>query len=114
MDYLFWRKNNIFEPELDMDPYPWIIWYIRRVRNDKLFRGIDMDPLELVRWVMDMHITVQRVWIGLDGQLGEGTTYGDTKLYTARVCLAFRTGSTAMGDEEHASAFDMSEFWNGL
>ena len=50
MDYLFWRKNNIFEPELDMDPYPWIIWYIRRVRNDKLFRGIDMDPLELVRY----------------------------------------------------------------
>ena len=25
MDYLFWRKNNIVEPRLDRDPYPWII-----------------------------------------------------------------------------------------
>ncbi|KAF3487997.1 hypothetical protein F2Q69_00052206 [Brassica cretica] len=64
--------------------------------------------------VMDIHNTVQRVWMGLDGQLGEGTTYEDTKLHTARVCLAFRTGSTAMSDAEHASTFDMSEFWNRL
>lgn len=28
MDYLFWMKNNIVEPELDRDPYRWIIWYI--------------------------------------------------------------------------------------
>ena len=49
MDYLFWRKNSIIEPELDRDPYPWIIWYIWNARNDKLFRGIDRDPLEIVR-----------------------------------------------------------------
>ncbi|XP_013601419.1 PREDICTED: uncharacterized protein LOC106308854 [Brassica oleracea var. oleracea] len=50
MDYLFWRNNSIVEPELDMDPYPWIIWYIWKVRNDNLFRGIDRNPLELVRY----------------------------------------------------------------
>ncbi|XP_048611535.1 uncharacterized protein LOC125585868 [Brassica napus] len=49
MDYLFWRKNNIIVPDQDRDPYPWIIWYIWKARNDKLFRGIDRDPLELVR-----------------------------------------------------------------
>ena len=49
MDYLFWRKNNIVEPELDRDPYPWIIWYWK-ARKDKLFRGIDRDSLELVRY----------------------------------------------------------------
>ncbi|XP_018461445.1 uncharacterized protein LOC108832458 [Raphanus sativus] len=49
MDYLFWRKNNILEPENDRDPYPWIIWYIWKARNDKLFRRIDRDPGELVR-----------------------------------------------------------------
>ncbi|XP_009123767.1 uncharacterized protein LOC103848659 [Brassica rapa] len=38
------------ELEDDRDPYPWIIWYICKVRNDKLFRGIDRDPLELVRY----------------------------------------------------------------
>ncbi|KAG5397585.1 hypothetical protein IGI04_019399 [Brassica rapa subsp. trilocularis] len=49
MDYLFWRKNRIMKPEDDRDPYPWIIWYIWKAKNDKLFRGIDRDPLELVR-----------------------------------------------------------------
>ncbi|CDY31787.1 BnaC01g27430D [Brassica napus] len=49
MDYLFWRKNNILGPELDRDPYPWLIWFIWKARNDKLFRGIDRDPLEIVR-----------------------------------------------------------------
>ncbi|XP_033132135.1 uncharacterized protein LOC103836135 [Brassica rapa] len=49
MNYLFWRKNSIIEPEKDMDPYLWIIWYIWKARNDKLFRGIDRDLLELVR-----------------------------------------------------------------
>ncbi|XP_013601232.1 PREDICTED: uncharacterized protein LOC106308638 [Brassica oleracea var. oleracea] len=50
MDYLFWRKDNIVHPDSDRDPYPWIIWYIWKARNDKLFRGIDRDPLELVRY----------------------------------------------------------------
>ena len=50
MDYLFWRKNSIMELEKDRDPYPWIIWYIWKARNDKLFRGIDRDPLELIRY----------------------------------------------------------------
>ncbi|CDY47009.1 BnaC02g41940D [Brassica napus] len=50
MDYFFGRKNNIVEPQLDRDPYHWIIWYIWKVRNDKLFRGIDRNPLELVRY----------------------------------------------------------------
>ena len=28
IDYLFWRKNDIEDPELDKDPYLWIMWYI--------------------------------------------------------------------------------------
>ena len=38
------------KPEDDRDLYLWIIWYIWKDRNDKLFRGIDRDPLELVRY----------------------------------------------------------------
>ena len=38
------------EPEENKDSYLWIIWYIWKAKNDKLFRGIDMDPLELVRY----------------------------------------------------------------
>ncbi|XP_018473859.1 uncharacterized protein LOC108845090 [Raphanus sativus] len=50
MNYLFWEKNGILEPNQYRDPYPWLIWYIWNARNDKLFRGIDRDPLELVRY----------------------------------------------------------------
>ena len=50
MDYLFRRKKITGEPWLDRNPYPWIIWYIWKVRNDKLFGRIDRDPLELVRY----------------------------------------------------------------
>ncbi|KAG5410728.1 hypothetical protein IGI04_007047, partial [Brassica rapa subsp. trilocularis] len=46
--------------------------------------------------------------------LGESLTYGDTKLYTTKVCPAFRGRSIAMGDGEYASVFDKSELWNGL
>ncbi|XP_056845966.1 uncharacterized protein LOC130497080 [Raphanus sativus] len=48
MDYLFWRKNDIEDPTLDKDPYPWILWYIWKGRNDKLFRGVHSNPLETV------------------------------------------------------------------
>lgn len=50
MDYLFWRNNDIDGTYVDRDLYPLIIWYIWKERNDKLFRGIYRDPLELVRY----------------------------------------------------------------
>ncbi|KAF3540527.1 hypothetical protein F2Q69_00025019 [Brassica cretica] len=61
MHYLFWRKNSIMVPEDDRDPYPWIIWYIWKAINDKLFRAIDRDPLELVRYAES---ECQACWIG--------------------------------------------------
>ena len=47
--------------------------------------------------------------MGLDGQFGEGSTYGDTELYSTRVSSAHRSRSTKMGDGEHAIILDMSE-----
>lgn len=49
LDYIFWRNGVIEDPELDRDPYPWIVWYLWKARNDKLFRGI--KPIELLRHV---------------------------------------------------------------
>ena len=38
----------------------------------------------------------------------------ETRNFPRRVCLAFRSGNTTMDDGEYASAFDMSELWDGL
>ena len=53
-------------------------------------------------------------WVWKDIQLGEGSTYGDTKLQTVRDCFAFRSGGLTMGDGEHAAEFDMPEFQDGF
>lgn len=37
--------------ELDKDYYLLIIWYLLKFRNDKLFKEIYMDLLELIRYV---------------------------------------------------------------
>lgn len=50
MDYLFWQTNSIEDLELDKDLYPCIIWYLWKTRNDKLLRGIDKDPPELIKY----------------------------------------------------------------
>lgn len=50
MDYFFLRKNDIEDFELDRDSYPWIIWYIWKTRNDKLYIRVDRNLLETVRY----------------------------------------------------------------
>lgn len=50
MDYLFRRKISIEYSDLVSDHCRWIILYLLKPRNDKLFRGIDKDPLELIRY----------------------------------------------------------------
>lgn len=48
LDYLFWRTSEI-ESKLDKDSYPWIIWYLWKAQNYKLFIGLTSDPMELIR-----------------------------------------------------------------
>ncbi|CAN7001733.1 unnamed protein product [Brassica oleracea var. botrytis] len=115
MDYLFLRKNGTIEPAQDMDPYPWIIWYIWKARNDKLFRGIDRDPLELVRYAESEY----QAWFDANEVpqpvIQENNTEEPQVLSLGNICLhAFGTRSTAMGNGEYASTLDMSELWDRL
>ena len=45
MDYLFSRTPK----ELDLSYFPWILWYIWKNRNAKIFKNKIRDPLDLLR-----------------------------------------------------------------
>ncbi|KAG7548661.1 Ribonuclease H-like superfamily [Arabidopsis suecica] len=45
LDHLFWRIPT----EVDSSAFPWIIWYIWKARNEKIFENIDTDPVEVLR-----------------------------------------------------------------
>ena len=45
MDHLFWRVN----PKMDDHQYAWILWYIWKGRNNKMFSNIDIDPRETLK-----------------------------------------------------------------
>ena len=45
MDYIFWRIPK----EPDLSYFPWILWYIWKNWNAKIYKNQTMDPLDLLR-----------------------------------------------------------------
>ena len=45
MDHLFWRVN----PKMDDHQFAWILWYIWKGRNNKVFSNLDIDPRETLK-----------------------------------------------------------------
>ena len=45
MDHLFWRVN----PKMEDHQFAWILWYIWKSRNNKVFSNIDTDPRETLK-----------------------------------------------------------------
>ncbi|XP_056842907.1 uncharacterized protein LOC130495523 [Raphanus sativus] len=48
MDHLFWR----IKPALDDDYFVWILWYIWKGRNNKVFSNLDIDPQDTLKLAM--------------------------------------------------------------
>ncbi|XP_056860165.1 uncharacterized protein LOC130508602 [Raphanus sativus] len=45
MDHLFWRIH----PEMEVHQFAWILWYIWKARNNKVFSNLDMDPMDTLK-----------------------------------------------------------------
>ena len=45
MDHLFWRVN----PKMEDHQFAWILWYIWKGRNNKVFSNIDVEPRETLK-----------------------------------------------------------------
>lgn len=48
LDYLFWHIPNRDNAIEAVRVYPWIMWYIWKARNDKLFNNVDWSPLNII------------------------------------------------------------------
>ncbi|CAA7031305.1 unnamed protein product [Microthlaspi erraticum] len=69
--------------EEDCDPFPWIIWFIWKARNEKLFRGIDRDPLGTVR-----HAEAEcRAWHQANTKAPQPSTAGTQARRLRDVCI---------------------------
>ncbi|WZZ03100.1 hypothetical protein YC2023_089021 [Brassica napus] len=45
MDHLFWRVL----PQLEDHQFAWILWYIWKARNNKVFSNLDIDPMDTLK-----------------------------------------------------------------
>ena len=45
MDHLFWRES----PAMEDHQFAWILWYIWKGRNNKVFSNLDIDPRDTLK-----------------------------------------------------------------
>ncbi|XP_033135982.1 uncharacterized protein LOC103841762 [Brassica rapa] len=94
MDHLFWR----IVPQMEDHQFAWILWYIWKGRNNKVFSNLDMDPKDTLKlaetestlWAEAQLLNEQRTvtqvqvtshpsipgrWCFTDGSWKEGDTF---------------------------------------
>ena len=49
MSFLFWKNKNLAFMEPLIETFPWILWYICKARNDKLFNGKEISPVDTLQ-----------------------------------------------------------------
>ncbi|XP_048599985.1 uncharacterized protein LOC125580065 [Brassica napus] len=47
--FLFWKKKNVAHMEPLIETFPWILWYIWKTRNDKVFNGKEVSPVDTLQ-----------------------------------------------------------------
>ncbi|KAF8095656.1 hypothetical protein N665_0327s0012 [Sinapis alba] len=49
MSFLFWKKKYVVYMEPPFETFPWIFWYIWKARNDKIFNGKKISPMDALQ-----------------------------------------------------------------
>ncbi|KAG7543424.1 Reverse transcriptase zinc-binding domain [Arabidopsis thaliana x Arabidopsis arenosa] len=49
LDYLFWRAKELGGREETLRNFPWIMWFIWKARNSKVFENTDIHPSDTVQ-----------------------------------------------------------------
>ena len=101
LDHLFWRVI----PQMEEHQFAWILWYIWKARNNKVFSNLDIDPLDTFKlaetestlWVEAQILKEQRTipqlvdttlpsipgrWCFVDGSWKKGDTFSGQGWYS--------------------------------
>ena len=101
LDHLFWRVV----PQMEDHQFAWILWYIWKARNNKVFSNLDIDPLDTLKlaetestlWVEAQILKEQRTipqlvdttlpsipgrWCFVDGSWKKGDTFSGQGWYS--------------------------------
>ncbi|XP_056866982.1 uncharacterized protein LOC130512731 [Raphanus sativus] len=52
LNFLFWKRKEVAPSRPQVDTFPWICWYIWKARNDKVFNGKDVSPVDTLRYAI--------------------------------------------------------------
>ncbi|CAA7048395.1 unnamed protein product [Microthlaspi erraticum] len=52
LDHLLWRAREGGDTEKALASFPWIVWFIWKARNEKVFEGKDIMPLDTLQQAM--------------------------------------------------------------
>ncbi|KAL9840136.1 putative reverse transcriptase zinc-binding domain-containing protein [Arabidopsis thaliana] len=99
LDHLFWR----IPLEFDSSSFPWIIWYIWKARNEKIFDNVDKDPLEILHFAEKESDLWKSAQLELRMVLyiinWRGTNFGSCQSQKKSISFTCRGGSSPLGDE---------------
>ena len=68
MNYLFWRFSLVIEDH----HFAWILWYVWKGRNSKIFNNLDTDPKDILKLAEYSGLKHKILWAEAQNSLMQG------------------------------------------